>query len=154
YYVVIPLLFIPSSHRSAPPSFPTRRSSDLRIGAASLTRIRIRDHEVTERRKLGLRVQLDAAPRELDCLVKIAAIETELCEKQMSLRECGIAVDCRPERVLFLRHFAQCLEDFAEVEFGHVASRMRVDFLLVLGNRRVQIVSPLRRKRQIEMREA
>src|SRR5205823_8628749 len=87
YYVVIPLLFIPSSHRSAPPSFPTRRSSDLRIGAASLTRIRIRDHEVTERRKLGLRVQHDAAPRELDCLVKIAAIETELCEKQMRSEE-------------------------------------------------------------------
>ena len=61
-------------------------------------RVGVGDHEMPERRKLGLRLQLDAAARQRDCLGELSGVERQLGEEQVALGEVGVAIDGRPER--------------------------------------------------------
>src|SRR5206468_917440 len=107
----------------------------------------IGDHEVAERCKFTVAFQLDAAAREPERLSEIASIEAELGEKKEPLGERGIALDRRAVGGVLFNRVAQFFEDFAEIEFSHVASRMEIDLLSVLGNRRSKVAALFRRRR-------
>src|SRR5205823_13218566 len=82
----------------------------------------------------------------------LAAIEVQLRQEEMSLRELRVARDRRFVRAPLPVRVAELFVHLPEVELRHVAVRMPIDLQLVLGGRAPQIAALLGREREVEVR--